>query len=267
MFIELDKLKVDLDDMNTMQPKVVAYKEINKRKLRLYIFEPSTKPKTCVICIHGGGWKRESPDRLFPHAAYFAKNGALAVCVEYRLIDEKLDVRDCLSDCADALDYLRDKYKNISFIAFGDSAGAYLANCLGCTKILLNLSRRSKRVDFVVDLNGIVDLTGKWSYAISDQSLKENDKREIEIKYSPIYNVSPTDAMVLLVHGQMDNIVDIKDSQDYSSELTKNGIENELWILPEAQHAFILFDYMHDNVFVADVLKKIVNFIRQKKLL
>lgn len=256
--------KVNLDKLNKIIPQTVVYKSVGEKELRLFVFEPMGKPTGCVLLLHGGGWKRETPSRLFPHGAYFAENGAVAVCIEYRLMDEKIDVRDCLEDCVDALifmrRYLEEKYKQMTITAFGDSAGAYLATCLGTQSIIALTGKNVNRVDFVVDLNGIVDLTGKWNYAI--KASNDSEKSRLEVNYSPLYNVSKSDASVLLVHGGQDSVVDINDSKRYTEALASKQIENGLWVLPEAQHAFILFDYVHDNAFVAKVLEKIVRTLK-----
>jgi acetyl esterase/lipase len=254
--------KFELNKLKKTVPQEMVYKVVDGRQLRLFVFEPQENPTACILCIHGGGWKRETPQRLFPHAAFFAENGTTAACVEYRFINESIDVRTCLEDCVDALVCLRERYKDIPIVALGDSAGAYLANCLGCEEILGQVKIRQKTVDFVVDLNGIVDLTGKWSYAISEENPQK--KEELEKQYSPLYRLSPKDAPTLIVHGEKDTVVDIADARKYANALTKKGVENELWLLPNAQHAFILFDYVHENDFVARVLERITLFLKEK---
>ena len=262
--------KVCLKELNTIQPREIVYKVVGERKLRLFVFEPKVQPKSCIINIHGGGWQRETPQRLYPHAAYFSENGGLGICVEYRLMAKDSNVLMCLEDCIDALIYIREwvqiNYGQIPLIALGDSAGAYLATCLGCQSIINRIKENVRRVDLVIDLNGIVDLTGKWSYAID--TLKSAGATVLmHEKYSPLFNIKKNDAAVLLMHGDVDEIVDLEDSKRYHKALQEMGIESQLIILSNVNHAFILFDYTHDNLLVADILYKIAQRLKDENFL
>ena len=266
-------LNVNLCQLKSVAPTEVVYKQVGEKPLHLYIFPPKGEVKGCVINIHGGGWRAETPRRLFPHAAYFSENGGLGICVEYRLHDvtKGYDVRECLEDCVDALlfvrKYVRDTYGDVPITALGDSAGGYLAVCLGCQTILERIRLAVQRADFVVDLNGIVDLTGKWSYAIEKKAGDMDSQQTLQMLYSPLFNVKADDAPVLIMHGDTDEIVALEDAKRYDEELKTKGVKSELVVLEKARHAFILFDYEHDNVFVLNVLCRITNFLKEKKLL
>lgn len=251
--------------LEVIKPIKIPYKQIEDRELNLYVYLPKGNPTGCVLCVHGGGWRSETPMRLAPHAAYFAENGAIGISVEYRLISENLDVRNSLEDCVDALlftrGFLKEKYGDLPITALGDSAGAYLAVCLGNSKILNKINANLCVVDYIVDLNGIVDLTEKWNYAILEK-MGEN-KKEIEKNFSPLYNVSKDDSPVLIIHGADDKTVVLADSQRYADALNMAGIKNELVVLDNTAHAFILFDYRHDNTFVEQVLMMIAKKLKE----
>lgn len=264
---------VHLQELKEIVPNEVVYKRVDDKELHLYIFPPKQEVKGCIISIHGGGFGGGTPRLVYPNAGYFSECGGLGVCVEYRLQNssEGYDVRQCLEDCADALDFIRkyvcDRYGEIPMIAFGDSAGAYLAACLGCQTIIDRVRKGVKRADFVVDCNGIPDLTGKWGYAIEVKEDDTEDRLALQMKYSPIFNIEPTDADVLIIHGDSDDIVDIEDSRAYHKKLLEKGVRSEMTVLPNARHAFILFDYVHDNSFVGETLYNIVTYLKNKKLL
>lgn len=262
-----------LQKLKEEKPQEVVYKRVGERELHLYIFPPQEKVNGCVIHIHGGGWRAETPQRLYPHANYFSQNEGLGICVEYRLHDitQGRDVRECLEDCVDALvfirNYVRENYGNIPLTALGDSAGGYLAVCLGCQSIIRQIRKNVERVNFVVDLNGIVDLTGKWNYAIERKANDTEDEVVLQRRYSPLFNVENDDAEVLLMHGDEDEIVAIEDAQAYYAELQNKRVASELMVIPNAKHAFILFDYAHENEFVLGILYRIADFLRLKKML
>ena len=256
-------MKVDKERLEKIQPMRFSYPTENGQELFYYAFFPSIEPKGCVVCIHGGGWTSDSAKRLFPQAAYFAEQGTVGISVEYRLNSDNTDVRNGLHDCVSALKAIRkmlfERYgKEMPVVSFGDSAGGYYAVCLGNQEIVKRIDQNMPIVDFVVDLNGIVDLTGKWSYGLSSQSRQDLQD------YSPLFNVSVGDAPSLIMHGDQDKTVDLEDAKRYSEALQKKGVSHDLKILAGAAHAFILFDYRHDNTFVGDTLYWICQYLKQK---
>lgn len=144
-------------------------------------------------------------------------------------------------------------------ISFGDSAGGYYAVCLGNQAIVKRLDTEAQIVDFVVDLNGIVDITGKWSYGLSS-TLQEDLQG-----YSPLFNVSMSDAPTLIMHGDQDKTVALEDAKRYNDALKAKGVACDFEILSGAAHAFILFDYRHDNMFVGDTLAWICDYLKDKQ--
>lgn len=254
----------DSEKANGVITEKVVYKTVNGINLGFDVCYPSRLPKCVMIFIHGGGWRSDDLNRLLPHAKYAALCGAVGVSIDYRLNGDNTDVRDGLCDCAAALQKVRaiiiEKYKKpLKTIVLGDSAGGYYAVCLGNKKVLSLVDKTAKIVDYVVDCNGIVDLTGKWSYGIRDASAAQ--------EYSPLFNVSKGDSPVLIVHGDEDKTVNIADAFAYERALKEKGVECELKILHGAAHAFILFDYRHDNAFVAKTLKDIILYFKDKDIL
>lgn len=251
-----------------------TYKQSKNTDIDLLIsFPKQNNPKSCLFFIHGGGWKSETKERLKKHALYASLNGAVGVSISYRLLsgEERIDVRDGLEDCLDALEYVRkvcdEKYGDIKYVSIGDSAGGYYATCLGCSNIVKKIRKDFKLVDYVVDLNGITDLTKKWNYGIIKKDFDVSDKSVIEKEFSPIYNVSSNDAPVYIIHGEDDKTVDITESIIYYETLKKFEINCDIRILKNTTHAFILFDYKHDNEYVSSILESIMQFLKTKDLI
>lgn len=260
-------IKCDKQSLKKKIPVQYLYKTKNSCMLDYFVFFPRVQPKTCVICIHGGGWRSCSAEWLFLQAAYFAENGAVGVSIDYRLLNETIDVRDGLYDCSVALNAIREmvkeKYgKELSTVVLGDSAGGYYACCLGSQKILSKVNNSVKIVDVVIDLNGIVDLTGKWNYGIAG----EKDGALLR-SYSPLYNVSKGDAAVYIAHGDNDKTVAIEDAENYRDALNKQGVNTRYVVVTGAAHAFILFDYMHTDEFVQLQLENIATYLEEMGLL
>lgn len=224
----------------------ICYKETDGQKLYLYVFSPEHKPEKTpgILCIHGGGWERESPSILFRHAEFFAERGYTAICPQYRLMPSGGSLIDCLRDCIDAAVFVRKNAETLgvdrdAVAALGDSAGGYLACCLGCGKIVRRFCPdESVLVSKVIDLNGIVDLTGYWNYALGKNSTEDEQR-----KLSPLFNISKNDAPVFIMHGLSDSVVEVRDSERYEKALLQAGVRAEAEYLPSTEHAFILFGY------------------------
>lgn len=249
----------DNKKLEMINSELVVYKSVKGENLKFSICYPKNKPRGTALFIHGGGWKADNLNRLLPHAKYLALCGMVGVSVDYTLNSETTDVRNGLRDCVDALNIVRkivnEKYgKELKIAAIGDSAGGYYAVCLGSQKILSLVSNNSKIVDYVVDLNGIVDLTGTWGYGI-------NANKKTAIEYSPLFNVSVGDAPVLILHGDKDKTVDIADAFAYKKALEEKKVKCDMKVLHGAAHAFILFDYRHENNFVATQLEYVARNI------
>ena len=170
----------------------------------------------------------------------------------------------------DALKYLRENAAALGIdtariTAFGDSAGAYLACCLG-SKNILSAHGGTAPVARVIDLNGIVDLTGSWSYGIADGGEKKSAAAYLEFyrkakRLSPVWQVSAGDSPVAAVHGLSDSIVEVRDSVRYCDALKTCGVEAELVLLENKEHAFILFDYNTENAEVYRILEILARFL------
>lgn len=257
-------MRVNKERLENTQPLRFTYSTENGQVMDYYAFFPSVEPKGCVVCIHGGAWTSDSAKRLFPQAAFFAEQGAVGISIEYRLNGENTDVRNGLYDCISGVKAIREmilqRYgKALLLVSFGDSAGGYYAVCLGNQHIVKRMDVDAQIVDFVVDLNGIIDLTQKWSCGLSNASQKEMRA------YSPLFNVSKQDAPTLIMHGDQDKTVALEDAQRYHKALKEKGVACDFEILPGAAHAFILFDYRHDNTFVGDTLAWICEYLKVKR--
>ena len=126
----------------------------------------STAPAPCVVFIHGGAWRFGQADRYVKHLTYAARRGAVAVSIEYRLLDEAHPVESLIGDCAEAIKYLRANAEILGILpdkiaVCGESAGGHLALCLGCGEIVPD---GEARPDFIVNFNGATDLTGRLNW-------------------------------------------------------------------------------------------------------
>ena len=260
---------------NSSDIKEFIYKTADGRDLIMYGFYPDvvSDADPCVLCIHGGGWERENPSVLFRHAEYFASCGFIALCPEYRLMQKGGNILPCLEDCIDAALFVKSNAKKLKVDEYavnvlGESAGGYLACCLGCEKIIKRIRPDSSPVACkVIDVNGITDLTGYWKYALCVPNERNSaagfsESFDMRFGYSPVYNVSESDAPTYIMHGLNDTVVDPEDSLRYAKALENVGVACKVDLIPGAKHAFILFGFDMPDEKIYPLLYRIVGELK-----
>lgn len=279
------------DFLNGKQPEYVVYKEVNESKLNLLVLKPEGwregDKRTAIVWIHGGGWTSGTPDYFVPHSRYFAKRGAVCFSVQYRLAkrtsetegnEDGSTVAECFEDCKSAIRFIRKNAARFGIdpdriVAGGDSAGGHLAVSLGTLKGFdaqqddLSISAVPNAV---VDCNGIIDMTLKWKKMIpyafqAGNSAGEvecwNERQELACALSPIYNIRNGQPPVLIMQGLMDTVVEPEDSYRYYKAVKAAGNEAELVLLPNARHAFVLFNYSSTEDELTQIIRVIDEYI------
>lgn len=234
-------------------PDTIWFKNTRNRKLKLLVMQPHRQDtmQKCpaMVWIHGGAWVAGSPESFIPHLRWSAALETVAVSIEYRLVakpENRPDlangnsVEDCLSDCADAIKYLRKHADELGIdknkiIVIGDSAGGHLALCLGT----MDLPKNAK-ADVVINCNGISDMTvEKWiKYIRADHNQLRNAKR-----MSPANYLDRRDAPILTMNGSNDNVVTPQDAKAFYESCLKAGIDTDFILWPGMRHAFIVTNY------------------------
>jgi acetyl esterase len=278
--------------------ETLSYKRVGTVQLKLLI----AKPK---------GWTSGEPEQFVRHCRMMAERGAVAFSVEYRLLESSDNrspndsgeisassdnerirtaalgfaecLADCLADCEDAVRYIRERSDELGIdpnriVAAGDSAGGYLAACLGTMEESVGGNSISPQVNAVINCNGIVDLTGKWRSKLQPASVQGNesdeeavrvwyDMRETAMRLSPLFRVRAGLPPSLTIHGLLDRTVEPEQAVRFVEAHRACGNEAQLVLLPRFKHAFILFDYtaLEDETMLA--LSEIELFLRNIGLL
>lgn len=240
----------------------LIYKTVDGLNLPVFVYLPEGdihKAKT-VLLIHGGGWR----DGIFnnsdwnggvmaPNAQYLASKGFISVVISYRPVSKSnsLTVCDILSDCKDAIIFMRNTLTFIDFeniIYMGDSAGGYLTTMLGLAE------DDNIRPKTVVSLNPVLDCSReKWSYAF-------NGCKNIE-DYCPINIIGEKCSEFLFLHGTSDEIVEIEDTVAMDEELRKRGHKSEMIKVADAKHAFLIYDFHYPDEYVNSMTDKIIDYL------
>ncbi|HEY9734488.1 MAG TPA: alpha/beta hydrolase [Drouetiella sp.] len=241
----------------------------------LYIPSRAAKPMPVILWIHGGAWlmgdKEDTP------ALFFMKSGYAVASINYRYSSEAIFPAQ-IEDAKAAVRWIRANAEKYHFdtkriVAFGNSAGGHLAALLGTTGDVkplegnLGNADQSSKVQAVVDWCGPTDFIGIEEQGDAKNQLRPRDpkgpvaklfgglpskKRELAAAASPVTFVSNDDPPFLIMHGDHDNVVPIKQSSDFYEVL-------------KAAHVKVLYHVVKNgghNFFSAENLQIVENWLK-----
>lgn len=243
--------------------EVINYKVVGQDTLELHLFQPpddtaTPASRSAIVFFFGGGWVRGTPAQFYPHAAYFASRGMVAISAEYRVRDRHNTTPfESVADAKSAIRWVRQHADSLGvdpdkIVAAGGSAGGHIAATTG----VINghedgaddLNTSSVPAAMIL-FNPVLDLTGeRWRDRFPDQSPRP---------ISPIHNVESEHPPTLIFHGTADTTVPIEQAQRFCAAMTNTGNVCRLMRFDGMDHAF--FNYgRHGNkpyratVFAAD---------------
>jgi acetyl esterase/lipase len=221
-----------------------------RNRLDLYLPEKAAGRLPLVVWIHGGAWRAGSKEGC--PAMWLSGKGYAVASVNYRLSQHALFPAQ-IEDCKAAIRWLRanaGKYhldpKHIG--VWGGSAGGHLVALLGTTAGGKDLEAgggnldQSSRVQCVVEWFGPADLTRTGHGDNPDSPVaqllggpaSENQKKAR--KASPVTYVSKNAAPFLIMHGDKDNAVPLRQSELLAAALRKAGVEVTLQVVKDNGH-------------------------------
>jgi acetyl esterase/lipase len=191
-----------------------------------------------LIFIHGGGWQQgDKKDYLF-YAVYYARRGYVVASTSYRLSGEA-QYPAAVSDIKCAVRWMRANAArhNIDpnkLAVLGGSAGGHLAMMTGYTADIAELEGNgghtgvSSRVQAVANFYGPCDLTVERAreapecHAFFGKAYDEAP--ELYRQASPILQLTRDDPPTLIMHGTIDELVPIEQSDRLAKKLEELGI-------------------------------------------
>lgn len=222
-----------------------------RHKLDLYLPKDG-KNLPLVVWIHGGGWQNGSKERC-PALPLVAKGFAVA-SINYRLTDVACFPAQ-IEDCKAAIRWLRahaSKYgydpKRIG--VWGASAGGHLVALLGTSGGVKELEGKEGHLDqasnvqAVCDWFGPTDFTGMISREVNNPNGAVfkllggpiSEKKELARLASPVQFVDKDDPPFLIMHGDEDRLVPVRQSELLHEKLKEAGVASELVVVKGAAH-------------------------------
>ncbi|MBN1103171.1 MAG: alpha/beta hydrolase [Deltaproteobacteria bacterium] len=220
-----------------------------RQRLDVYVPETGKGPFPLIVWIHGGAWKHGSKERCPPLP--WSGKGYVVASINYRLSqDAKFPAQ--IKDCKAAIRWLRVHARKFKIdptriAVWGGSAGGHLASLVGTAGDVEDwdpgYDPASSQVQAVIDWYGRADLSPvttdpAWADSPSASLLGGcgEEVAHVAKKASPIYHVSGDDPPFLIMHGDMDRVVPVRQSQAFAKALKEAGVKVKLLILTGAGH-------------------------------
>ncbi|MGB3717815.1 MAG: alpha/beta hydrolase [Candidatus Promineifilaceae bacterium] len=225
----------------------------------LDVHTPSTGdgPFPTILAIHGGGFSGGNKSSYSELASHFNELGYALVSSNYRLTSTS-SYPEQVEDVFCALAWVHENSVAYGFdderiFIMGDSAGGYLTAMLGTVDApdlyLENCPHALPDADWIqgvvvfygffdfLSIEGFPDVRSNlqpyWGAKHSDIAL------DTLAEMSPASWVDGGEPPFLLLHGTSDTLVPSWMSEDFATVLEEAGVEVELVLIPETEHAFI----------------------------
>ncbi|MBI3849980.1 MAG: alpha/beta hydrolase [Verrucomicrobia bacterium] len=224
-----------------IEQKNIEYGKVGERALLLDLYAPEkiSKPVPGLIFIHGGGWSGGSRDVYKPYTVEYAQKGYVAMTISYRFSGEA-PFPAAVEDAKCAVRWLRANAAKFHvdpdhIAAIGGSAGGHLSMMVGYSSDVPDLEgnggnpKVSSRVQAVVDFYGPYDLTTDFARKAGVVKKFLGDKTYDEapglyLRLSPMNYLTKDDPPTLILHGTIDDVVPIEQSDRLASRLKALGI-------------------------------------------
>ena len=208
-----------------------------------------------IAYVHGGWWLGGSKTgAIYSMPARLAYQlGFAVVSIEYRLASSTNHHPNLINDCKLAIRYLRANADTLGIDPnrigiWGGSAGGHLVSLMGTAGDNdglegPGLENYSSRPNVVVDQCGIEDLTNPWgstsrtvigiflgcAYNVCTDKAQEA---------SPVYQASPDDPPIMIMHGDHDNVVSYTQAESFARVLKTNGNNGSFIRIVNGSHGF-----------------------------
>ena len=206
--------------------------------LDLYSPENLQTPAPGLVLYYGGGFQEGRKDQLRVYAQHFARNGYVVAAPQYRLKEAGL-WPNSIHDAKCAVRWMRahaaeNKVDPDRIGVMGNSAGAYLALMVGYTAGMEEFEGDGGWEDYssaaqaVTDIYGPSDMTkpnfrNRGLLTAYMNGSPEEDLARFE-KASPIQYVGPATPPTCIVHGTVDTLVPIFQSDWLAEKLKEQGV-------------------------------------------
>ncbi len=224
-----------------------VYKTVGGVELRLHVFTPAChRPadrRPAIVFFFGGGWNTGSPGQFFPHCAYLASRGMVAMSADYRVRKRhQTTPRECVQDGKSAVRWVRQNAGRLGVdpgrvAAGGGSAGGQVAAAAGTLTGFDEPGEDlgvSARPDALVLFNPVFD-NGPGGYG--HQRVKKYWR-----SFSPLHNIDGQAPPTVVFLGTEDKLVPVATAKAYQQRMHDAGRRCDTHLYPGQAHGFFNHD-------------------------
>lgn len=245
-----------------MEPTdVVAYKRVQNEAgeaedLHLHIFTPEghgqEDKRPAIVFFFGGGWNGGTPSQFFPHGAYLASRGMVAISAEYRVKSRHgTSPQACVMDGKSAVRWIRAHAEELGIdadrlAAGGGSAGGHVAAATATVTGFDDAKddvKISCRPNALVLFNPVFD-NGPEGYGYDRVADYWQD-------FSPMHNLSENTPPTVVFLGTQDKLIPVSTAEAYKKRMVENGCRCDLHLYDGQAHGF--FNFKNYENYVATV--------------
>jgi acetyl esterase/lipase len=242
----------------------IEYGTGQRQKLDVYApLSPANNKLPVIVFFYGGTWSRGSKDQYLFLAEYLSPRGYIIVIPDYRVYPA-VKFPAFVEDGAAAVAWTQ---KNIaayggdpdSIFLMGHSAGAHIA-------AMLTLDEHFLKAAGAKPPKGTIGLAGPYDFLpFTSSNIKEifGPPEQYELS-QPINFVDGTEPPMLLLHGDADYIVYVRNSINLEKKIRERGGCVKLVTYPGAGHGRILVAFSQ-SFRRPEVLAEVERFINNPK--
>lgn len=221
----------------------VTYKTVGDVSLQLHVFNPTahktSDKRPAIVFFFGGGWNGGSPSQFYPHSAYLASRGMVAMCAEYRVKSRnKTTPFECVKDGKSAIRWVRANAAKLGvdpekIAAGGGSAGGHVA---AATATVPGLEEDGE--DASVSARPVALCLFNPVY---DNGPKGYGHERVKDRYkeiSPFHNIRKGIPPAIVFLGTMDKLIPVSTGEEFKKRMEDVGSESQLFLYKDQPHGF-----------------------------
>ncbi|MEL6528781.1 MAG: alpha/beta hydrolase [Pseudomonadota bacterium] len=186
--------------------------------------DPESEPLPVLLFVHGGSWRSGDPIDYGFVGRSFVPKGFVVVLAGYRLHPDAV-YPAMLEDTARAIKWTREEIAQYGgnpdrITIAGHSAGAYNVVQTALERQWLGRHGLSSR-----DIAGVVGLSGPYDFFPfdSDSTKASFGEAERPEETQPVNHVRSDAPAMLLIHGEADDLVKVRNSRELASRIEAAG--------------------------------------------
>ncbi len=219
----------------------IRYGMHERQKLDIYLPDAERRCNVTIVWFYGGGWRKGSREQYRFVGRRLAALGYDVAVPDYRLYPE-VTFPAFVEDGADAVsavlgDLGREQGLSGPVFMMGHSAGAHIAMLIALDERYLDDAGSNQN-----EIAGVIGLAGAYDFLpfTSDFMHDVFPGPEAEADSQPVNFVDAADPPVLLLHGDADRRVWLRNSERLHKRMSDAAADSTLRVYPGVSHSGIV---------------------------